>query len=65
LFQLFATDVLYTGGKFTAGVIDTGGNLLPVLFTTVLLTMVVHLDLRKSPQIFKKILMPLMIFSGA
>ncbi len=25
-----ATSVIYTGGKFAASVIDTGGNLLPV-----------------------------------
>jgi hypothetical protein len=36
--------------KFAAGVIDTGGNLPPVS-----LTLVVHLDLQISPQIFVKI----------
>jgi hypothetical protein len=25
LFPLFATGVIYTGGKFAAGVVDTGG----------------------------------------
>jgi hypothetical protein len=29
LFPLFATGVVYIGGKFAAGVIDTGGKLLP------------------------------------
>jgi hypothetical protein len=49
--------------KFAAGVVDTGGNLPPVSltpvanFAPVLLTTVVHLDLRLriSPRIFKKI----------
>jgi hypothetical protein len=50
VFQLFATGVNDTGGKFAAGVVDTGGNLPPVLMTPV-----VHLDLRISPRIFKKI----------
>jgi hypothetical protein len=61
LFTLFATGVNKTrgtggkicrrcpGGKFAAGV-DTGSNLQPVS-----LTLVVHLDLRISPRIFKKI----------
>ncbi len=39
-----------TGGKFAAGVVDTGGNL-----PRVLLTPVVHIDLRISPRIFEKI----------
>jgi hypothetical protein len=30
---LFATGVNNTGGKFAAGVVDTGGNLPPVLLT--------------------------------
>jgi hypothetical protein len=30
---LFATVVVYTGGKFVAGVFDTGGNLPPVSTT--------------------------------
>jgi hypothetical protein len=46
----FAAGVVDTGGKFASGVVDTGGNLQPVS-----LTPVVHLDLRISPQIFKKI----------
>jgi hypothetical protein len=50
LFQLFATGVNNTGGKFAAGVVDSGGNLLPVS-----LTPLVHLDLRISPRIFEKI----------
>ncbi len=33
LFPLFATDVVYTGGKFAAGVVDTCGNLPPVSTT--------------------------------
>jgi hypothetical protein len=62
LFQLFATDVIDTGGNLTAAVVDTGGNLLLVLLTPVLTTQevpvakfavmslipVVHLDLRIS-----------------
>jgi hypothetical protein len=32
---LFATSVFYTGGKFAAGVVDTGGNLPPALLTPV------------------------------
>jgi hypothetical protein len=31
---LFATGVIYTSGKFPAGVIDTGGKLLPASLTT-------------------------------
>ncbi len=30
MFPLFANGVIYTGGKFTAGVVDTGGDLPPV-----------------------------------
>jgi hypothetical protein len=30
---LFATGVVYTGGKFAVGVVDTRGNLPPVLLT--------------------------------
>jgi hypothetical protein len=33
LFPLFATGVNYTGGKFAACVVDTGGNLPPVSTT--------------------------------
>ncbi len=33
MFPLVATGVLYTGGKFAAGVVDTGGNLPPVSST--------------------------------
>jgi hypothetical protein len=50
LVEKFAAGVVDTGGKFSAGVVDTGGNLPPVS-----LTPVVHLDLRISPRIFKKI----------
>jgi hypothetical protein len=32
---LFATSVVYTGGKFAAGVVDTGGNLPPASLTPV------------------------------
>ncbi len=45
----FAAGVV-AGGKFAAGVVDTGGNL-----PTVSLTPVVNLDLRISPRIFEKI----------
>jgi hypothetical protein len=66
----FASDVIDTGGKFAAGVIDTDGNFPPVSLTwhnlsPVLLIPAVHLDLRISPQISKKIEMTLMLFSGA
>jgi hypothetical protein len=50
LLPLFATGVNNTGGKFAAGVVDTGGNLPPAS-----LTPVVHLDSRISPRIFEKI----------
>jgi hypothetical protein len=33
LFQLFATSVNDTGGKFAAGVVDTSGNLPPASLT--------------------------------
>jgi hypothetical protein len=46
----FAAGVVASGGKFATSVVDTGGNLLPVS-----LIPVVHLDLRISPQIFKKV----------
>jgi hypothetical protein len=32
---LFATGVVYTGGKFATGVFDTGGNLPPASMTPV------------------------------
>ncbi len=64
----FAAGVVDTGGKFAAGVVNTGGNSPPGKFATgvvsltpvanlppVLLTPVVHLDLRTSPRIFEKI----------
>jgi hypothetical protein len=63
---LFATGVIYTGGKFATGIIntsETGGKILPPLLVTlvanlqpVLLIMGMHLDLRISPQIFEKFL---------
>ncbi len=53
LFPLFATSVFDIGGKFAAGIVDTGGNLLPVSTTPAVL--VAHLHLRISPQIFGKI----------
>jgi hypothetical protein len=37
LFPLFATGVIDAGGKFTANVIDTGGNMLPVSMTPAVL----------------------------
>jgi hypothetical protein len=46
LFPLFVSDVMDSDGKFTADVVDTGGNLPPVL-----LILVVHLDLRISKMI--------------
>ncbi len=52
LFPLFATSVIDIGGKFAAGIVDTGGTLLPVSTTPVV--PVVHLHLR-SPQIFVRI----------
>jgi hypothetical protein len=35
LFPLFATGVVYNGGKYAAGVVDTGGNLPLALLTPV------------------------------
>ncbi len=57
----FAAGVVDTDGKFAACVVDTSGNLPTVSLTPVAnlppvsLTPVVHLDLRISPRIFKKI----------
>jgi hypothetical protein len=49
------------GGKFTAGVLDTGGNLPPMS-----LIPVVHLELPISPRIFDKIRkVNVMFFLGA
>jgi hypothetical protein len=55
---LFATGVVYAGGKFAADVVDTGGNLPPESTTLakpwwqnlppVSLIPVVHLDLRAN-----------------
>ncbi len=59
LYPVFATSVVNTGGKFTAGVVDAVGNLPPVS-----LIPVVHLDLRVSPWILKKFEMTLILFSG-
>jgi hypothetical protein len=60
-----------TGGKFAAGVVDTGSNCPPVSLTPVAnlppvsLTPVVHLDLRISRRIFEKIRNdPNVIFRG-
>jgi hypothetical protein len=53
LFPLFANGInnaCGTGCKFSAGVVDTGGKLAPMS-----LILVVHLDLRISPQIFEKL----------
>jgi hypothetical protein len=83
LFPLFVTGVNNTRGTWwqnlppvslipAAGVVDTGGNLPPVLLTPVAnlppvsLTPVVHLDLRIYFREFsKKFKMTLMLFSGA
>jgi hypothetical protein len=68
LFQLFATGVNDTGGKFAAGIIvnntrGTGGKILPPVSLILLANLppvslipVMHLDLRISPRIFEKIL---------
>jgi hypothetical protein len=61
MYPLFATGVIDTGGKFATGVVDTGGKLPPVSLIPaanlppVSLIPVVHLYLRISPRIFKKI----------
>jgi hypothetical protein len=61
LFQLFATGVNDTGGKFAAGGVETGGNLPPALLTPaanlppVSLTPVANLELRITPRNFEKI----------
>ncbi len=68
---LIATGVNDTGGKFAASIVDTGANLPPVSTTLAELvakltagvvdtggtnlSLVVHLDLQKSPRIFEKI----------
>jgi hypothetical protein len=49
---------LLPGGKFAAGVVDTGGNLPPVS-----LIPVVNLELQISPR--KKFETALMVYSGA
>jgi hypothetical protein len=46
----FAADVDDTSGKFATAVVQTAGNLPPV----VSLIRMVHLDLRISPRIFEK-----------
>jgi hypothetical protein len=62
----YSTGIIYTGGKFAAGIIDTSGNNLPPVSITpeelvakfaagVVGIPVVHLHLRISPQIFEKI----------
>jgi hypothetical protein len=56
-----AAGVAGTGGKFAAGVVETGAILPPVSFTPVAnlppvsLILVVHLYFRISPRIFEKI----------
>jgi hypothetical protein len=65
LYLLFATaGAIDIGGKFTPGVVDTGGNLQPVKMTPAVLVAnlplvslipLVHLDLRISPRIFDTI----------
>jgi hypothetical protein len=47
----FAANVVDTGGTFATSVVDTGGNFAAGVFDPV-----VHLDLRISLRIFKKIL---------
>jgi hypothetical protein len=58
--QLVSTTLAVQLEKFTTGFVDTGGNLPPVTMIPV-----VHLELRISPRIFKKIQMVLMEYSGA
>jgi hypothetical protein len=57
LVDKFAAGVVDTGGKFAAGVVDTGGNFATGVanLPPVSLILVVHLDLRMTLQIFKKI----------
>jgi hypothetical protein len=56
----FATTLAELVAKFVAGVVDTGSNFaadvvaLVANLPPVLLTPVVHLDLRISPRIFRK-----------
>ncbi len=52
--------VVYTGGKFAVGVVDTGGTAGVVdtggkFATSVVDTAVMHLELQISPRIFEKI----------
>jgi hypothetical protein len=51
LFPLFSILMVNTDGKFTIGVIDTGGNLPQVS-----LIPMAHLDLQISPRIFENVL---------
>ncbi len=57
--------------KFAAGVVDTGGNLLPVSLTPVAnlppvsLTPVVHLDLQYLRKFLQKFKMIQVLLSGA
>jgi hypothetical protein len=56
LFPFFASGVVDIVGKFTDGVVDTGGNLpLVSVLVLVLLKPLVHLDLQISRQIVRKI----------
>jgi hypothetical protein len=68
LFQLFATGVIDTSGKFTAGVNDTAGN-LPSVSLTPAVPMenlpTVHLDLQYFREFSKNFLLTLRLFSGA
>jgi hypothetical protein len=51
----FTARFIDTSGKFIAGVIDTGGKFTAgVLVSTTSTVLVVHLDLRISPQNFRK-----------
>jgi hypothetical protein len=78
LFTLFATSVVDPRGKFSSGVVDSGGNLPPELLTPISMTLavplakftpnvvvtVVHLDFRISPRILEKFEVTQMLFSG-
>jgi hypothetical protein len=67
--SLFAIGVIDAGSKFAAGIVDTickfatGINNTPELLIPV--SLLVHLNLRISPQIFKIMEMTLILFSGA
>ncbi len=77
MFPLFNTAVHDTGGKFAAGVIDTGDtgskfatgindtSVIDCKFAAHVVEMVVHLDLQISPRVKKKFKMTLMILLEA